>query len=87
MWMSWLPHPVCVHEGGHEVESFTEFIFVNRVIWWARCLPLRPGLPSLPSSPGAPSLPVSPTSPRDVRWKDEVNTTCIPLEYLEVKGA
>ena len=74
--------PVCVHEGGHEIESFTEFIFVNRVFWWARCLPLRPGLPSVPLIPGAPSLPVSPTSPRD-----GVNTTCIPLECLEVKEA
>ena len=79
-------YPVCVREGGHEVESFTEFIFVNGVFWWTSCLPFSPGLPSIPLMPGVPSLPVSPTSPRDVRWKDGVNTICIPLEYLEVKG-
>ena len=71
-------YPVCVREGGHEVESFTEFIFVNGVFWWTSCLPVSPGLPSLP---------VSPMSPRDVRWKDGINTTCIPLEYFEVKVA
>ena len=71
-------YPVCVHEGGHEVESFTEFIFVNGVFWWTSCLPFSPGLPSLP---------VSPTSPRYVQWKDGVNTICIALEYLELKVA
>ena len=60
---------------------------MNGVFWWARCLPVSPGLPSVPLMPGAPSLPVSPTSPRDVRWKDGVNTTCIPLQCLDVKGA
>ena len=80
-------YPVCVHEGGHEVESFTEFIFVNGVFWWTSCLPFSPGYPFVPLMPGVPSLPVLPMSPRDVRWKDGVNTTCIPPEYLVLKGA